>query len=370
MKKNKLIVKTKSKNYPIFFGNNIINSTGTLIEKNIPGVKKICIISDGRLPRLILKKLTSSLKKYKIIIYKLKPSEKIKNISIATKIIEKLLNENFNKSDCVISLGGGIIGDLSAFVSNLTKRGLKFINIPTTLLAQVDASIGGKTGVNSKQGKNLIGTFYQPDFILSDVSTLKSLSQREIVSGYGEILKHSLIQNKKLFFWLLKNGKKIIYKRNNFFLKESIIKSCKIKCKVVEKDEKEKDLRMILNFGHTFGHGFEAAKNFSKSLNHGEAVLLGMMIASDLSYKRGKLTYKELSLIKKHYRDLKLPMHINKIFKKTDIKKIVNFMKKDKKNVSEKINLILLNKIGKTTKPKEYFLEDKVIKKFLTSYFS
>ncbi len=266
-------------------------------------------------------------------------------------------------------MGGGVLGDLSAFISNLTKRGLKFINIPTTLLAQVDASIGGKTGINSKRGKNLIGTYYQPDFILSDISLLKSLPQREMISGYGEILKHSLILDKKFFLWLSKNGKKIINKTNNLFLREAIIKSCKIKCKVVNKDEKEKDLRMILNFGHTFAHGFESAKNFSKKLNHGEAVLLGMMMASKLSNKKKLLSFKELLSIKKHYLALKLPMNINKIFKKKEISKIIHFMKKDKKNIDEKINFILLNKIGKTTKPKRFALHSNAIKKFLHSYY-
>jgi len=369
MKNTKLIVKTKSKTYPIYFGNNILNKTGWLIKKNLPSVKKICIISDNKLPKLLLKKLIKSLKKYELKIYKLSANERTKSLNVANKIIEQLLNNNFNKSDCVIAMGGGVLGDLSGFISNLTKRGLKFINIPTTLLAQVDASIGGKTGVNSNQGKNLIGTYYQPDFILSDVSTLKSLPQREIISGYGEILKHSIILDKKFFLWLFKNGKKIINEKNNFFLKKAIVKSCKIKCKVINKDEKEKDLRMILNFGHTFAHGFEGAKNFSKKINHGEAVLLGMMVASELSNKKKKLSLKDLLLIKKHYFNLKLPMFIAKTFKKNEVKKIIYFMQKDKKNVDKKINLILLNKIGKTTQPREFSLKSSEIRNFLNSYF-
>ena len=369
MKNTKIIVKTKSKSYPIHFGNNIISKTGRLIKRKLPSVKKICIISDNKLPRLLLRKLIKSLKKYELKVYKLSVNEKTKSLKVANKIIEQLLKDNFNRSDCIIALGGGVLGDLSAFISNLTKRGLKLVNIPTTLLAQVDASIGGKTGINSSQGKNLIGTYYQPDFILSDVSILKSLPQREIISGYGEILKHSLISDKKFFLWLFKNGKKIINRKNNVFLKKAIIKSCKIKCKIVNKDEKEKDLRMILNFGHTFAHGFESAKNFSKKLNHGEAVLLGMMMASELSNKKKQLSIKELLLIKKHYFNLKLPMYINKIFKKKEINKIVYFMKKDKKNINEKINLILLNRIGKTTKPKRFSLNSSEVKKFLNSYY-
>tara|TARA_Y100000590_G_scaffold341821_1_gene390114 strand:+ start:1404 stop:2516 length:1113 start_codon:yes stop_codon:yes gene_type:complete len=369
MKNNKLIVKTKSKTYPIYFGNNILNTTGKLIKKKLPNVKKVCIISDNKLPKALLKKLIKSLKKYDLKVYKLSANEKTKSLRVANKIIEELLRKNFNKSDCVIAFGGGVLGDLSSFISNLTKRGLKFINIPTTLLAQVDASIGGKTGINTRQGKNLIGTFYQPDFILSDVSLIKSLPQREVVSGYGEILKHSLISDRKFFFWLTKNGKKIIIKKNNKLLISAIIKSCKIKSKIVNRDEKEKNLRMILNFGHTFAHGFEGAKNFSKKLNHGEAVILGMMIASELSNKKKILSSKELFWIRKHYNSLKLLINIKKIFKKNEINKIIHFMKKDKKNVDEKINLILLKKIGKTSKPKQVSLKDYEIKKFLNSYY-
>ena len=369
MKHSKLVVKTKSKVYPIYFGNDILNYLGKAIKKKLPGVKKICIISDNNLPKKVLKKTTKLLRNYNLKIYKLPSNERTKSLKVANKIIEDLLKNNFNRSDCIISLGGGILGDLSAFVSNLTKRGLKFVNIPTTLLAQVDASIGGKTGINTKQGKNLIGTFYQPDFVLADTSILKSLPQREIISGYGEILKHSLILNKKFFFWLSKNGKKIISRKGSF-LGNSIIKSCKIKNQIVSKDEKEKNLRMVLNFGHTFAHGFERGKNYSKKLNHGEAVLLGMMVASEFSNKKKLLSDKDLFLIKKHYENLKLINNIKKIFKRNEVEKIVHFMKKDKKNISEKVNLILLKKIGKTTKPNEISIKDKEIKKFLYSYYN
>ena len=369
MKNIKLVVKTKSKSYPIYFGNNILGKTNSLIKKNLPEVKKICIIFDNKLSKQILRKFLKSLKGYEIIIFKLSSSEKNKNFKVANRIIEKLLSNNFNRSDCIISLGGGVLGDLSAFVANLTKRGLKLINIPTTLLSQVDASIGGKTAVNSDQGKNLIGTYYQPDFVISDVSILKTLPKREIVSGYGEILKHSLIRDRNFFFWLLKNGKKIINRGSSNNLTNAIVKSCKIKSAIVNKDEKEKNLRMILNFGHTFGHGFERAKNFSKKLNHGEAVLLGMLIASDLSHKKKQLCSNDLKLIKDHYKNLKLPMNIDKVFKKRDVSKIINFMQKHKKNLNKKINLILLKKIGQATKPKNFMINSKEIKNFLNTYY-
>ena len=369
MKNISLKIKTKSKTYPIYFGNNLLGRTGKLIQKHLPEVKKICIVCDNKLPKNLLQKLLKSLRKYKVKIFKLSANEKNKSLLIANRIIEQLLKENFNRSDCLISFGGGILGDLSAFISNLTKRGIKFINIPTTLLAQVDASVGGKTAINSSYGKNLIGTFYQPDFVLSDPIVFKSLPQREIVSGYAEILKHALILDRRFFLWLCKNGKKVIKEKDKTLLINAIFKSCKIKNTIVSKDEKEKNLRMILNFGHTFAHGFESTKNFSKKLNHGEAVLLGMKVASDLSYKKKLLSRNEFLLIKKHYNDLKLIMNIEKFFKKVEIKKIIYFMKKDKKNVSNKINLILLRKIGKTTKPKQIALKDTEIRKFLNLYY-
>ena len=235
MKNTKIIIKTKSKSYPIYFGDEILNTTHTLIKKNLPNVKKICIISDKNLPLVLLKKLSKSLKKYNPKIYRVSVSEKIKNFKVANKIIENLLKDNFNRTDCVIAFGGGILGDLSAFIASLIKRGIKFINIPTTLLAQSDASIGGKTGINSSQGKNLIGTFYQPDFVLTDLSTLNSLPRREMICGYGEILKHSLILDRKFFLWLFKNAKKIIDNKDNNILKIAVIKSCKIKSKIVRK---------------------------------------------------------------------------------------------------------------------------------------
>ena len=369
MKNTKIIVNTKSKSYPIYFGNGILNTTGALIKKNLPGVEKICIISDKNLPPVLLEKLSKSLKKYNLKIYRLSVSEKIKNFKFANKLIENMINHNFNRSDCIISFGGGILGDLSAFVSSLTKRGIKFINIPTTLLAQVDASIGGKTAINSNQGKNLIGTFYQPDFVLIDISTLNSLPRKEIICGYGEILKHSLILDKKFFLWLSTNAKKIINNRDSNLLRTAVIRSCKIKSKVVNRDEREKNLRMILNFGHTFAHGFEGAKKFSKKLSHGEAVLLGMMMAIRLSYQKKLLSLKDLTLIKKHYQSLNLPMKIKKFFKKKEINKIISFMKHDKKNLNEKINLILIKKIGKVTQPNSFAINSSEIKKFLQAQY-
>jgi len=369
MKNTKIIVKTKSKSYPIYFGDKNLNSIKLLIKKHLPGVNKICIISDRNLPSSLLKKLKSALKIYQLKIYKLPANEKIKDFKVANNLVENLLKDNLNRSDCIISLGGGIISDLSAFVSSIVKRGIKFVNIPTTLLAQVDASIGGKTGVNSNQGKNLIGTFYQPEFVLIDTSILNSLPRREMICGYGEILKHALISNKKFFMWLYKNANQIINKNNKKNLKLAIIKSCKIKSKIVSRDEKEKNLRMVLNFGHTFAHGFEGAEKFSGKLNHGEAVLLGMMTACIFSYKKKLLPKNDLELINQHYINANLPRKLKNQFKITQINNIVNFMKRDKKNLNDKINLVLIKKIGTAAKLNSTATTSKELKKFLIDLY-
>jgi len=245
----------------------------------------------------------------------------------------------------VISIGGGITGDVSGFAASMFKRGLKFINIPTTLLSQVDSSIGGKTGINSKHGKNLIGAFYQPSLVISDIIFLKSLPQREIICGYGEILKHAIIADKKFFSFLDKNGSQVLNLKSPL-IEKAIFKSCSIKKKVVEADEKEINIRKILNFGHTFAHAYEATLGYSKKLNHGEAVILGIKTAAKFSLINNILNIKEFNLIEKHLKKLNLPSNISKFFSFKNLNRILFFMKKDKKNNTNKVNLVLLKKIG------------------------
>ncbi len=362
MKKNKIVVKSKSKIYPIYIEDNSITRVKELIEKNLKGVNKICIISDKNIPFKIKKKLNKTLKKYELTVYDLKVNEKIKSFKVANKIAETLLKKNFNRSDCIIALGGGIVGDLAAFIASIIKRGIKFVNIPTTLLSQVDSSIGGKTGINTKYGKNLIGSFYQPNLVISDITFLKSLPKRELICGYGEILKHSLISNKKFFKFLDKNGKKILQLKSPY-IEKSIFKSCLIKKRVVEKDENELNFRKILNFGHTFAHAYEASMNFSKKLNHGEAVILGIKSASKFSLEKKLLKNSEFQLIENHIKKLDLPENISNFFSKKKLNKIISFMKKDKKNSTKNINLVLLKKIGKPIYNLQF--NEKVINYFL-----
>ena len=245
------------------------------------------------------------------------------------------------------ALGGGVVGDTAGFAASIFKRGINFIQVPTTLLSQVDSSVGGKTGVNNSYGKNLIGTFYHPKFVLIDIAVLGSLPKREMVSGFAEILKYSLIMNKKFFLWLCKEGANIINRSNTLSILKAIEISCKSKSIIVGKDEKEKGLRAILNFGHTLGHALESHLKYSNKLNHGEAVIIGMMAASTISHKKNFLKNQELQAIKDLYQELGLNDSFKSYIQNNQLNNFFKIMKKDKKNNSNKINLILLKKIGK-----------------------
>ena len=353
MKLIKLKVNTKNESYPIIIGSNLISNVSKIIENNSINFKQCLLVIDKNISKRMILKIKKSMNKKKIYTYFLSASEINKNQKQVNIILEILLKKNFSREDCLISIGGGITGDISGFAASLFKRGLKFVNIPTTLLSQVDSSIGGKTGVNTKFGKNLIGSFFQPRLVISDIQFLKTLPRREIICGYGEILKHSLIANKKFYNFLDDNILKILDLKSPF-IEKTIYESCKIKKSVVEKDERETGLRKILNFGHTFAHAYEASLGYSKKLNHGEAVILGMKSALKFSLKNNFLKQNEYNSILNHIESAKLPNNINKFFSSKDLNKILSFMTKDKKNNSEKINLILLKKIGFPIINKQY----------------
>ena len=367
MKPIKLIVKTKSGKYPLIIGRNLIKNLSSFIKKDLLPSKKYLLIVDNNVPKKFISIIEKTLKNKTVNKFHFAANEKNKNQKSVDKILKILLSKNFSREDCLISIGGGITGDVSAFAANLFKRGLQFINIPTTLLAQVDSSIGGKTGINTIHGKNLIGTFYQPKLVISDSEFLKSLSKREIVCGYAEILKHSLIRNKNFFKYLKKNVFKILNLKSPH-IEKAIYESCKIKKNIVEKDFKEKGLRKILNFGHTFGHAYEATLGYRLNLNHGEAVILGISSAAIFSQYNKVLNLKEYRIISEHINKINKKLLLRNYFKKNSIKKIIKFMSSDKKNFDNKINLILIKKIGKVDF--NYKFNSNKIEKFFHNYFN
>ena len=367
MKVQEIKFKNLEKNYSILIGDNILKLLPTKIKLLSPKTKKIALIFDRNIPTNFKRSISKSLKKYKIFSYNFDANEKMKSLKSADLILGKLLSENFNRSDLVISIGGGITSDLCGFVASVYKRGISFINIPTTLLSQADAAVGGKTGVNSKYGKNLIGSFFQPGLVICDISFLKSLSRKEMVCGYAEILKHAIINDEKFFNWLKINSKDIFNHQSEKLI-YAIKNSCKIKLFFVNKDANKKNLRMVVNCGHTFAHAIELKNNFSKNTTHGEAVLAGMVLATKLSVLKKVCSSKTLEKIMEIYKSNNLIYTLKKYSNNREISNLINYLKNDKKNDDEKINFILLKKIGKTTLPNQHKLSVKEIKKYTNQF--
>tara|TARA_A100001015_G_scaffold293950_1_gene371171 strand:- start:587 stop:1699 length:1113 start_codon:yes stop_codon:yes gene_type:complete len=367
---NKIDFKDSYKSYSILIGHNISSILSSKIKALCPRTKKIALIFDKGIPYYYKRKIIKNLKNYKLHIYNFNANEKTKSIKSVTPLLESLLAKTFNRSDLIIGIGGGITIDFSGFVASIFKRGVNFISIPTTLLAQVDAAVGGKTGVNSKLGKNLIGSFFQPRLVISDTLFLKSLKRKEMICGYAEILKHAVIKDKKFFSWLKLNTKDIFSQKSKKLI-YAIKKSCNIKLYFVNRDVNEKNIRMILNFGHTFAHAIEVKNNYSKNSTHGEAVLSGMVLATKLSVIKKVCSRKTLNDLTEIYRNNNLTYLLKKYKSAKEIKKLIPYLKNDKKNDDEKINFILLNRIGKTSQPNKYKISVKELKrklKFFNQY--
>ncbi|MDC0454327.1 3-dehydroquinate synthase, partial [Gammaproteobacteria bacterium] len=267
------------------------------LSSAIKSYNKILIVTDDGLPKKYLAEIKKLIpKSKKVYIYSLPAGEKSKSLKSFNLILENLASLKFDRTDCLIALGGGMVGDITGFVASSYLRGIDFIQIPTTLLSQVDSSVGGKTAINISQGKNLVGAFYNPKKVFISLSYLQTLSEKEYRSGLGEVVKYAFILNKRLHR-ILKSNSNLVLSRNLKVLEEVIYESIKTKSKIVTKDEKENGVRALLNFGHTFGHAIEAKNNY-KGVSHGEAVVLGMIIASEISYLENYITKKELEEIK------------------------------------------------------------------------
>ena len=324
------------------------NLPKSVLNKNLGKKNKILIITDSGVPKKHIKKLKEIINSKNLHTLVLDNGEKSKSFSSYKKIIDRLLELKFNRSDILIAFGGGVVGDITGFSASTFLRGIKYIQIPTTLLAQVDSSVGGKTAINVPQGKNLVGAFYNPSLVLISTEFLNTLSEDEYKSGLGEVIKYAFIGNKRLKHIIEKNSKKIV-RRDNPILKIMIEESIKTKSRIVTKDEKESGIRAILNFGHTFGHAIEAINNY-KNITHGAAITLGMVIASKVSFFEGHITKYQLDNIINMLRSLELNTNHEK-YKYSDLK---GFMSTDKKVSDGKLNLILVNKNFKAFKTEEF----------------
>ncbi len=304
--------------------------------------RKIAIITDTNVKALYSEEIEKILSEVsdKVIVYAIPAGEENKNLSEIEKIYQVLIEEHFDRHDLIVALGGGVVGDMAGYTAATYLRGISFIQIPTTLLAQTDSSIGGKTGVDFNGYKNMVGAFHMPRLVYINISTLNSLDERQFASGFAEVMKHGLIKDSNFYTFLIDN----IYEINDKdpeVLMEMIRRSCEIKKAVVEKDPTEKGDRVLLNFGHTLGHAIEKAKNFK--LTHGECVALGSIAAAFISWKKEMISMEEYYEIRDMFVPFDLPISIEDL----DADEVVKLAKSDKKADQDKIRFILLKSIGK-----------------------
>ena len=334
---------TPERSYPIHIGDDLLSQLN-LILSHLPQ-KKVAIVTNTTVAALYMEKLRISLENHGVtsVPIILLDGEKYKNWQTLNLIFDALLTNRCERNTTVIALGGGVIGDLAGFAAATYLRGVPFIQIPTTLLAQVDSSVGGKTGINHLLGKNMIGAFYQPRMVLIDTGTLNSLPEREFQSGIAEIIKYGLIRDLVFFEWLENNMGKLLARDSNI-LNEAIQKSCQNKTEIVAADEREKNVRALLNLGHTFGHAIENGMGYGVWL-HGEAIAAGTLLAAELSQRMGMINKTEVDRIRGLYLRTSLPV----IAPNLGPEKYLRLMELDKKVESGKIRFILLKEIGEAT---------------------
>ncbi len=337
-------VELGDRSYPIYMGAGNLDNP-ELLTKHIKS-KQVVVVTNETIAPLYLDRVTKHLQGYQLETIILADGEQFKTLDTLNIIFNALLEKKFSRNATLIALGGGVIGDLSGFAAACYQRGIPFIQIPTTLLSQVDSSVGGKTGVNHALGKNMLGAFYQPQSVIIDVDVLATLDDRQLAAGVAEVIKYGLIRDAKFFSWIEKNIEKIMA-RDQSALTYIIEQSCQNKAEIVAADERESGIRAILNLGHTFGHAIETGMGYGKYL-HGEAVAIGTCQAAELSYELGWLSQKDVARIKALFQQAGLPITVPTSL---SAETFLQLMAVDKKNVDGDIRLILLNKIGEATLP-------------------
>jgi len=333
--------------YDISIGPGLLTEAGPRLKPFFKRPRTV-IVTDANVAALHLKTLQASLDAAGITSQTiiLPPGEGTKSYAQLAELCDGLLAAGMERADRIIAFGGGVIGDLTGFAASILRRGIDFIQIPTTLLSQVDSSVGGKTGINSKHGKNLIGAFHQPVAVLADTSLLNTLSAREFAAGYAETAKYGLLGDAPFFNWLEANAAKI-KARDTATLIEAVAVSCRAKAKIVAEDETETGVRALLNLGHTFGHAFEAACGYSQRLLHGEAVSIGMVMAFRYSQSLGLCTGQDATRVQAHLASVGLPVRPAQIpGDLPDANVLLTLMRQDKKAQMGKLTFILARGLG------------------------
>jgi 3-dehydroquinate synthase len=347
--KHQLSVDLGERSYPIYIGSDLLGQA-ELIGQHIHGSSAL-IVSNTTVAPLYLARVQQALESRGIrqdsVI--LEDGEQHKTLASTISIIDMLLQQRHDRSCTVIALGGGVVGDIAGFAASIYQRGVNFIQMPTTLLSQVDSSVGGKTGVNHPLGKNMIGAFYQPQCVIVDIDSFSTLPARELSAGLAEVIKYGLIYDAEFFDWLEQNIDRLMAGDTDL-LSQAVLVSCQIKARVVEQDERESGLRAILNLGHTFGHAIEAVMGYGNWL-HGEAVAAGMVMAIDLSIRQGRvgesLRERSIALLERAALPTAPPAEMTP-------EQFLETMAIDKKNVGGTIKLVLLNKLGEACITDDY----------------
>ena len=349
----KIIVKLEDRSYPIYIGKNILSDKSLLGKIN---VNNFALVTNKKIKSLHLSKIkNNSIKKNQII---LSDGEKYKNQESISKIYSYLLKNKFSRDSCLVAFGGGVIGDMTGYASATYQRGTNFIQIPTTLLSMVDSSVGGKTGINHPLGKNMIGAFHQPIAVIIDTEILKTLSKRQFNAGMAEVIKYGIIKDKNFFKWITKNCLNIKLQDPGSIIK-IIKRSCEIKAEIVSQDEEEKNIRALLNLGHTFGHAIENVLGYGKWL-HGEAIACGFLIASSVAIQNKTMSINQYNDIKNLLEVFDLP---TKLPKNINIENLFNAMLVDKKVKDNKMVYVLPNGIG------DSYITNKISRKIVMKAF-
>ena len=333
--------------YDIKAGPGLLERAGVLMDPVLGG-GPVAVVTDANVRRHQFRRLKAGLDDAGVAaeVIELPPGEATKSFAVLEDLLNRLLDAGMDRSGTIIAFGGGVIGDLAGLAAAVVLRGVDYIQVPTTLLAQVDSSVGGKTAIDTRQGKNLVGAFHQPRLVLADTTTLRTLPDREIRAGYAEIVKYGLIDRPEFFAWLEENGNRVLA-LDDEALTHAITVSCEAKAAVVEADERESGSRALLNLGHTFGHAFEAEAGYGDALLHGEAVALGMVLAFDLSVRLGFCPPADLERVRRHIAAADLPTTPpgnNASFARRDT--LIERMRRDKKAKSGRVVLVLARAIG------------------------
>ena len=342
-----LNVELGERRYPIYIGTDLL-SRPELVSPHVVG-NQVMIVSNETVAPLYLAQVKQAFAAFQVADVILPDGEEFKNLSVLNQIFDALLQHRFERKCTLVALGGGVIGDMTGFAAACYQRGVPFIQIPTTLLAQVDSSVGGKTGVNHELGKNMIGAFHQPRCVLADTQTLNTLEDRQLSAGIAEVIKYGLIRDLPFFEWLEQNMQSLL-ERDPKALAYAIERSCQNKAEVVAADEKEAGVRATLNLGHTFGHAIEAGTGYGKWL-HGEAVGTGMLMAADLSQRMGMLSSEDVQRIDNIIDHAQLPTRAPA---NMDFDTFMKYMSVDKKVEAGVIRLVLLKAIGQAIITSDY----------------